>query len=64
MTLKVDVNVISAGSVFEGDVRSSLPYVEIVTLADYRYEGVLIDERILGLKVYPGIASCFRFVGY
>ena len=56
MTLKVDDNVITAGSVFKDDVRSSLPYVEIVTLADYRYEGVLIDEeRILGLKVRPGI---------
>ena len=34
------------------DVRSSLPYVEIVTPAEYRCEGVLIDdERILGTKV-------------
>ena len=54
MTLKVDDNVIAAGSVFKDDVRSSLPYVEIVTLADYRYEGVLIDEeRILGLRYVP-----------
>jgi len=53
MTLKVDDkfdNVVSVGSIFKGDVRSSLPYMEIVTLADYRYE-----ERILGLKVCPGI---------
>ena len=52
MVLKVDDNVIAAGSVFKDDVRSSLPYVEIVTRADYRYGGILIDEeRILGLKV-------------
>jgi len=52
MTLKVEDSVIAAGSEFEEDVRSSLPYVEIVTQAKYRYEGVLIDEeRILGLKV-------------
>ena len=64
MTLKVDDNVIAAGSVFEDDVRSSLPYVEIVTRADYGYKGVLIDEeRILGLKVCA-CSSCFRFVGY
>jgi len=43
--------VIAAGSVFKEDVRSSLPYVEIMTRAEYRYEGVLIDrEKILGLK--------------
>ncbi len=45
-------SVISAGSVFKEDVRSSLPYIEIVTQAEYRYVGVLIDdERILGMKV-------------
>jgi len=44
--------VISAGSIFEEDVRSSLPYVEIVTQTEYDYDEVLIDEeRILGLKV-------------
>jgi len=54
MTLKVEDDVISAGSIFEEDVRSSLPYVEIVTRAEYDYDGVLIDEeRILGLKVCP-----------
>ncbi|KAF8492162.1 hypothetical protein F5888DRAFT_1731366 [Russula emetica] len=43
--------VLVAGSVFKDDVRSSLPYVEIVTREEYHYEGVLIDEeRILGLK--------------
>ena len=52
MTLRVGDSVIAAGSVFKDDVRSSLPYVEVVTLAEYCYEGVLIDEeRILGLKV-------------
>jgi hypothetical protein len=52
MGLKVDDSVLAAGSVFKDDVRSSLPYVEIVTREEYRYEGVLIDEeRILGLKV-------------
>ncbi|KAF8492164.1 hypothetical protein F5888DRAFT_1731372 [Russula emetica] len=51
MTLKVDDSVLVAGSVFKDDVRSSLPYVEIVTREEYHYEGVLIDEeRILGLK--------------
>ncbi|KAI0285739.1 hypothetical protein BC826DRAFT_111070 [Russula brevipes] len=52
MAVKVEESVLSASSVFKEDVRSSLPYVEIVTRAEYRYEGVLIDEeRILGLKV-------------
>jgi len=56
MTLKVNDSVLAAGSVFKDDVRSSLPYVEVVTLAEYCYEGVLIDEeRILGLKVCPRI---------
>ena len=63
MTLRVDDSVISAGSVFKEDVRSSLAYVEVVTRAEYRYEGVLIDEeRILGLKVCPCSSSCFRFI--
>jgi hypothetical protein len=54
MAVKVEESVLNAGSVFKEDVRSSLPYVEIVTRAEYRYEGVLIDEeRILGLKVCP-----------
>jgi hypothetical protein len=52
LTLKVEDTVLLAGSVFKEDVRSSLPYVEIVTQEQYSYEGVLIDEeRILGLKV-------------
>ena len=54
MALKVDDSVLPAGNVFKDDVRSSLPYVEIVTRAEYHYQGVLIDEeRILGLKVRP-----------
>jgi hypothetical protein len=52
MTLKVDDSVLAAGSVFKDDVRSSLPYVEVMTRAEYRYQGVLIDEEsVLGLKV-------------
>jgi hypothetical protein len=52
MTLQAEDSVISAGSVFKEDLRSSLPYTEIVTQAEYRYVGVLIDdERILGMKV-------------
>jgi hypothetical protein len=52
MALKVKDSVISAGSIFEEDVRSSLPYVEIVTQTEYDYDGFLMDEeRILGLKV-------------
>jgi hypothetical protein len=55
MMLKVEDTVLLAGSVFKEDVRSSLPYVEVATQAEYRYEGVLIDEeRILGLKVRLG----------
>jgi hypothetical protein len=55
--LKVEESVLAAGSVFEEDVRSSLPYVEVATRAEYRYEGVLIDEeRILGLKVRAFVA--------
>ncbi|KAH9980743.1 hypothetical protein BJV74DRAFT_778968 [Russula compacta] len=51
MTLKVEESVLAAGFVFKEDVRSALPYVEVVTRAEYSYEGVLIDEeRILGLK--------------
>ena len=44
MTLKVEGSMIGAGSIFEEDVRSSLPYVEIVTQTEYDYDGVLIDE--------------------
>jgi hypothetical protein len=52
MTLKVEDSVLLAGPVFKEDVRSSLPCVEVMTRAEYHYEGVLIDEeRILGLKV-------------
>jgi hypothetical protein len=52
MTLIVEDSVLTAGSIFEEDVRSSLPYVEIGTQRKYQYDGVLIDdERILGVKV-------------
>ena len=57
MTLKVDDTLLPAGSIFEEDVRSSLPYVETVTQNKYHYGGVMIDdERILGLEV------CFQFL--
>jgi hypothetical protein len=52
--IKVEENVIPAGTMFREDVRSTLPYIETVTQNKYRYEGVLIDEeRILGLEVRP-----------
>jgi hypothetical protein len=58
MSLKVEDSAISAGSIFEEDVRSSLPYIEIVTQAEYDYDGVLIDEEsILGLRVRSN--SCY-----
>ena len=62
MTLNVDDSVLTAGSVFKDDVRSSLPHVEVMTRAEYRYLGVFIDEeRIVGLKVCPKV---FLRVGY
>ena len=49
--LKVDDSVLAAGSMFKDDVRSSLPYVEVVT-AEYRYRDVPTGEgRNLRLKV-------------
>jgi hypothetical protein len=52
MTLTVEDSVLTAGLIFREDVRSSLPYVEIVTQNDYWYNGVMIDdERILGFRV-------------
>ena len=52
MVLNVEDSVLPAGSIFREDVRSSLPYVEVVTQAEYHYNGVMIDdERILGFKV-------------
>ena len=51
-TLKVKDSVFTAGPIFKEDVRSSLPYVEIVTQDEYHYDGVMMDdERVLGLKV-------------
>ena len=52
MTLNIEHSVLTAGFIFKEDVRSSLPYVEIVTQDEYWYVGVMIDDqRILGLKV-------------
>jgi hypothetical protein len=52
MTLTVEDSVLAAGSIFKEDVRSSLPYVEVVTQNDYWYNGVMIDdERVLGFRV-------------
>ena len=51
-TVKVEEDVILAGSTFREDVRSALPYIETVTKTRYGYDGVLIDEeRILGVEV-------------
>jgi len=51
-TLNVKESVLAAGRTFKEDVRSSLPYVEIVTQDKYHYEGVMIDDqRILGFNV-------------
>jgi hypothetical protein len=50
--VKIEEDVIPAGSMFREDVRSALPYIETVTQTRYGYEWVLIDEeRILGLEV-------------
>ena len=58
MTLNVEDSVLTAGFIFKEDVRSSLPYVEVVTQDEYRYGGVMMDDqRILGLKVSLG-SSC------
>ena len=52
MTLNVEDSVLAAGLIFKEDVRSSLPYVEVVTQDEHYYNGVMIDDqRILGLKV-------------
>jgi len=51
MTLIVEDSVLTAGSIFQEDVWSSLPYVEIVTQDEYQYDGVMMDgERILGFR--------------
>jgi hypothetical protein len=50
--VKMEEDVIPAGSMFREDVRSALPYIETVTQTRYGYEWVMIDEeRILGLEV-------------
>ena len=52
MTLNVGDSVLNAGFIFEEDVRSSLPYVEVMTEREYHYKRAMIDDqRILGLKV-------------
>ena len=52
MSLKVEDSVIPVGLIFKEDVRSSLPYIEIVTQDEYQYDGVMMDdERILGFRV-------------
>lgn len=52
MTLCVEDSTLLAGAMFREEVRSSLPYVEVVTQDEYHYDGVMIDDqRILGLKV-------------
>ncbi|KAF8258992.1 hypothetical protein EI94DRAFT_1752770 [Lactarius quietus] len=56
--VKVEENVIPAGTTFREDVQSALPYIETITQNGYYYEGALIDEeRILGLEVrlLPGV---------
>jgi len=58
MTLNVEDSVLTAGFIFKEDVRSSLPYVEVVTQDEYHYGGVMMDDqKILGLKVSLG-SSC------
>ena len=65
LTLKVEDSVITAGFTFEYDVRSSLPYVEIVTRTEYHYDGVLMDEeRIFGLKVRIVLRVVSGLFGY
>jgi hypothetical protein len=62
MTLNVEGSVIPMGIIFEEDVRSSLPYIEIVTQDKYHYDRAMIDDqRILCLKVRFG--SLCRCIG-
>ena len=57
MSLNAEDSVLNAGFIFEEDVQSSLPYVEIVSQGEYHYTRAMIDDqRILGLKV------CFESV--
>jgi len=59
MTLNVENSVLTAGFIFKEDVRSSLPYVEVVTQDEYHYGNVMMDDqRILGLKVSLGFPCC------
>ena len=65
MSLKVEGSVLTAGSTFEEDVWSSLPYVEVVTQGEYEYNGVIMDEeRILGfqvLRIFMSLAGVLTF---
>ena len=59
MTLNVEDSVLTASLIFKEDVRSSLPYVEVVTQDEYHYSGVMMDDqRILGLKVSLASSCC------
>lgn len=65
MTLREDDSVLIAGSIFKEDMRSSLPYIEIVTQDVYDYDGVMIDDqRILGFKVHFRSLCCFPLALY
>jgi hypothetical protein len=58
MTLHVEESVIPVGLIFEEDVRSSLPYIELVTQEKYHYgRAMMDDQRILCLKVRFGSLS-------
>ena len=58
MSLQVEDSVLTAGAIFQEDVWSSLPYVEIVTRGEYQYNAVMMgDERILGFQV-PSESLC------
>jgi len=62
MSLEMESSVLTAGSIFEEDVWSSLPYVEVVTQGEYEYDGVIMDEeRILGFQTSQDelAAPCF-----
>jgi len=54
MTLNVEESVLIGDFIFEEDVRSSLPYVEVMTGREYHYKRAMIDDqRILGLESNP-----------
>jgi len=61
MFIKVEDSVLTAGSIFQEDVWSSLPYVEIVTQCEYQYDVVMMDdESILGFQLNgDGLVASF-----